>query len=51
MRKSRAAAAVAVALTIVAVAAPQAGAQTTTPNGPWEQPNQNESLSAIRGYD
>jgi len=28
-----------------------AGAQTTTPNGPWSQPNQNESLSAIRNYD
>jgi len=28
-----------------------AGAQTTTPNGPWSQPNQNESLSSIRGYD
>jgi predicted deacylase len=51
MRKSRAAAALAVALSTAAVAAPHAGAQTTTPNGPWSQPNQNESLSAIRGYD
>jgi hypothetical protein len=51
MRKSRAAAAVAVALSTAAVAAPQAGAQTTVPNGPWEQPKQNESLSAIRDYD
>jgi predicted deacylase len=51
MRKSRAAAAVAVALSTAAVAVPTAGAQTTTPNGPWSQPNQNESLSAIRDYD
>ena len=51
MRKSRTAAAVAVALSTVAVAATPAGAQTTTPNGPWSQPNQNESLSSIRGYD
>ena len=51
MRKSRAAAAVVAALATAAVAAPAAGAQTTTPNGPWSQPKQNESLSAIRDYD
>src|SRR5688572_18946312 len=31
-------------------AAPAALAQKTTPNGPWSQPNQNESLSSIRDY-
>jgi predicted deacylase len=50
MRKTRAAAAIAVALSTAAVAAPAASAQTT-PGGPWSQPNQNESLSAIRDYD
>src|SRR4051794_5890980 len=50
MSKTRAAAAVAVALATAAVAVSPATAQTT-PNGPWSQPNQNESLAAIRDYD
>lgn len=37
---------------IVALTAAPAGAQqpASTPGGPWLQPNQNESLSAIRDY-
>ena len=37
---------------IVALTAAPAGAQQpeSTPGGPWAQPNQNESLSAIRDY-
>jgi predicted deacylase len=50
MRKFRAAAAFAAVLSTAAVAVPTAGAQTT-PGGPWSQPDQNESLSAIRDYD
>jgi len=36
------------ALTVAPASAQQPG---STPGGPWEQPNQNESLSAIRDYD
>ena len=50
MQQFRAVAAIVAALAAVAVAVPTAGAQTT-PGGPWSQPNQEESLSAIRDYD
>jgi predicted deacylase len=32
-------------------AAPAAGEPQTRPNGPWEMPNQEETLSALRDYD
>ncbi len=48
-RRTRVRAALAAACLVTAVAAAPAAAQTR-PNGPWEQPNQNESLSAIRDY-
>src|SRR5919201_2190262 len=40
------------AVCLIAVTAAPASAQQpdATPGGPWEQPNQNESLSAIRDY-
>jgi predicted deacylase len=51
-RSTRVRAALAAACLVSAVAAAPAAAEAqTTPNGPWSQPNQNESLSAIRDYD
>ncbi len=53
MRRIRLRTVVAAAFLIAAVAVAPASAQQpeSTPGGPWAQPNQNESLSAIRGYD
>jgi predicted deacylase len=53
MRRTRLRTVLAAAVTIAAVAAAPASAQQpeSTPGGPWSQPNQNESLSAIRDYD
>jgi predicted deacylase len=52
MRKSRVCAALAAAcLFAVAGAGTAAADPQTRPNGPWSQPNQNESLSSIRDYD
>jgi hypothetical protein len=49
MRFARAVAALGAVFVVGALAGPAAG--QTTPGGPWSQPNQNESLSAIRDYD
>src|SRR5919197_1495364 len=53
MRRRHMRAAIGAALAVAALTAAPAGAQQpgSTPGGPWEQPNQNESLSAIRDYD
>lgn len=40
----------ALVVTVVALLAPATGTPQSTPNGPWETPNQNESLAAIRDY-
>jgi predicted deacylase len=51
MSSSRLFAALGAACLVVALAAaPAAADPQTKPNGPWLQPNQNESLSAIRDY-
>jgi predicted deacylase len=53
MRRTRVRTAVGAACLIAALSAAPANAQQpeSTPGGPWVQPNQNESLSAIRDYD
>ena len=53
MRRTRVVAASGAAcLMIVLTAAPASAQQPeSTPGGPWAQPNQNESLAAIRDYD
>ena len=54
MRRTRLRALVGAACAIAALlAAVPASAEPpqSTPGGPWSQPNQNESLSAIRDYD
>jgi len=52
MRHTRLHAALGAACLIVSLTAAPAGAQQpeSTPGGPWVQPNQNASLSAIRDY-
>ena len=53
MRRTRVCGAIAAAGLIAALMSAPAGAQQSesTPGGPLSQPNQNESLSAIRDYD
>ena len=52
MRRTRLCAAIGAAFLTVAITAAPASAQPpeSTPGGPWVQPQQNESLSAIRDY-
>jgi predicted deacylase len=52
MKLTRLRAAIGATCLIVGLTAVPAGAQQpeSTPGGPWEQPNQNTSLSAIRDY-
>jgi predicted deacylase len=53
MRTTRWRTAAGVVCVVAALTAAPANAQQpeSTPGGPWAQPNQNESLSAIRDYD
>ena len=53
MRRTRLTLAIGAACVIAALTAAPAGAQQpeATPGGPWVQPNQTQSLSAIRDYD
>ena len=39
------------AIAVLASAPATAAPPDATPGGPWAQPNQNESLAAIRDYD
>jgi predicted deacylase len=52
MRRSRLGAAMSAACLFASLAAGPAAADppNTKPNGPWETPNQNESLSSLRDY-
>jgi hypothetical protein len=53
MRRMRLRTVIGAACLVAALTATSATAQQpgSTPGGPWVQPNQNESLSAIRDYD
>ena len=53
MRRSRLRAAMGAACVFAVLMAGSAGADppNTKPNGPWEVPNQEETLKAIRDYD